>query len=247
MFFSESCSKNRATFFFYIVFMKILIVSATIAEIQPLLNSLGITVEKNKNYYHSRIASHEVSVLITGPGMVATAFHLGEINLQNFDFALNAGIAGSFTNDLAIGELVHITTDCFAELGADYGDNFIPLCKLEFATDLPDAIFNEQGEIVNPTTCGNPKLREVKSVKGITVNTINGETHRIEKIKRIFAPDTESMEGAAFLYACIKKKTPCFQLRTISNYIEPRNLNRWNIPFAIANLNRQLPEIISAF
>jgi len=227
--------------------MKILIVSATFAEIQPLINSLGIAVEKNKNHYKSRIASHDISILITGPGMAATAFHLGEIHLHNFDIALNAGIAGSFIKDLTIGELVHVTTDCFAELGADYGNSFVPLNKLEFSADLSDAVFNEQGKIINPSTHTNPFINQLKPVQGITVNTINGEAKRIEKIKNLFDPDTESMEGAAFLYACLKKKIPCFQLRTISNYIEPRNLNHWNIPFAIANLNRKLPEIISAF
>ncbi|HPS26880.1 MAG TPA: futalosine hydrolase [Bacteroidales bacterium] len=227
--------------------MKILIVSATFAEIQPLLNNLGIAVVKNKNCFHSRIALHEISILITGPGMVATAFYLGEINLQNFDIALNTGIAGSFSKDIAIGELVQVTNDCFAELGADYGENFVPLCKLDFSPDLPDPVFDEQGKIINPTTNNNPRIKQLKSVKGITVNTINAEAKRIERIKSLFDPDTESMEGAAFLYACLKKKIPCFQLRSISNYIEPRNLNHWNIPFAIANLNRKLPEIISAF
>jgi len=57
----------------------------------------------------------------------------------------------------------------------------------------------------------------------------------------------ESMEGAAFLFACLKKGIPCFQLRSISNYIEPRNLNNWNIPHAIGFLNKGLDEIISAF
>jgi hypothetical protein len=62
--FSESCSKIRATFFFLYRFMKILLFPP-LAEIQPLLNNLGIAVVNNKNCFHSRIALHEISILIT--------------------------------------------------------------------------------------------------------------------------------------------------------------------------------------
>jgi hypothetical protein len=114
--------------------------------------------------------------------------------------------------------------------------NLCPLSASWISLLICPIRFDEQGKIINPTTNNNPRIKQLKSVKGITVNTINAEAKRIERIKSLFAPDTESMEGAAFFYACLKKKIPCFQLRTISNYIEPRNLNNWNIPFAIANL-----------
>lgn len=227
--------------------MKILIVSATLTEIQPLMNSLGIKAEKQKNTYHSCIASHEITILITGIGMVAMAYHIGEINKNDFDMALNAGISGSFGKDLAIGELVNVTTDCFAELGADYEDKFIPLNRMDFAKDVPESFFNNKGEILNHTKTDNQHINTLKKVRGITVNTVSGEQKRIEKVTALFAPDVESMEGAAFFYGCQKKSLPYFQLRTISNYIEPRNLNNWNIPFAIALLNKKLPEIITAF
>ncbi|HNW90377.1 MAG TPA: futalosine hydrolase [Bacteroidales bacterium] len=227
--------------------MRILVVSATLAELQPMINNLKITVDQQKNTYHTNFASHEITMLITGIGMVATAYHMGEINKTDFDMALNVGIAGSFTRDLAIGELVNVTTDGFAELGADYGDKFIPLNHLDFAKDSTEPFIDINGQINNPTPTDNPILSDLRKAKGITVNTVNGETKRIEKIKELFAPDIESMEGASFLYGCLKKSLPCFQLRTISNYIEPRNLNNWNIPFAIANLNKQLLEIIKAF
>ena len=227
--------------------MKILIVSATIAELQPLFNALKITVNKSNRIYHAEYSGHTITIMITGVGMVATAFLLGGIQKEDFDIALNAGIAGSFSKELPVGQLVNVASDCFAELGADYGDKFVPLADLDFGNEYSEKFITKNGEIQNHTTTVNLVINKLKKVRGITVNTINGEETRIKKVTELFAPDVESMEGAAFLYGCLKKDLPCFQLRTISNYIEPRNLNNWNIPFAIANLNKQLLEIIAAF
>jgi futalosine hydrolase len=227
--------------------MKILIVSATFEEIKAFANVLKISVSPNIDFYTALYAGHKVSLLITGVGMVATAFHLGVINKDDFDIIINAGIAGSFTGELETGQLVNVTYDCFAELGADYGDKFIPLYDLDFAKDYAEPFQGDKGVIINHTITCNPLINELKKVKGITVNTINGEAGRIRNTLKLFSPQVESMEGAAFLYACLKKKAPCFQLRTISNYIEPRNLNNWKIPLAIGILNKRLIEIIEAF
>jgi futalosine hydrolase len=48
------------------------------------------------------------------------------------------------------------------------------------------------------------------------------------------------MEGAAFAYVCAKMKVNAIQIRSISNQVEPRNRNNWNIPLAIKNLNEVL-------
>jgi futalosine hydrolase len=227
--------------------MRILIVSATFAEIKPLAKTLKVDVVPSNNRYTTTYAGHEITLLITGVGMVATAFHMGGLKKDVFDMAINAGIAGSFNKELQTGQLVNVTTDCFAEMGADYGDKFIPLYNMDFAKDFAEPFMTKGGILQNPTQTPNSIINELPRVSGITVNTVNGKAERIEKIMEMFAPDVESMEGAAFLFGCLKKGIPCFQLRAISNYIEPRNLNNWNIPLAIGILNKRLIEIIAAF
>jgi futalosine hydrolase len=227
--------------------MRILIVSATFAEVKAFANVLKISVVPNININKANYAGHEISLLITGVGMVATAFHMGGINKDDFDLAINAGIAGSFSKELQPGQLVNVTTDCFAELGADYGEKFIPLYTMDFAKDFAEPFLNKEGVIKNPTLSDNAIINELKKVKGITVNTVNGKAERIQMIVEMFSPDIESMEGAAFLFGCLKKGIPCFQIRAISNYIEPRNLSNWNIPLAIGILNKRLVEIVGAF
>jgi futalosine hydrolase len=52
------------------------------------------------------------------------------------------------------------------------------------------------------------------------------------------------MEGAAFMFVCELENIPYVQIRAVSNYVEKRNREAWNIPLAIVNLNKQVFEII---
>jgi futalosine hydrolase len=82
-----------------------------------------------------------------------------------------------------------------------------------------------------------PVLKNLRQVDAVTVNTVHGNEKSIKSVKRKYNPDIESMEGAAFFYVCMMEKIPCIQLRAVSNYVERRNKNSWNIPLAIRNLN----------
>lgn len=226
--------------------MKILLVAATHAEVTPLAVALTLDLDKQKHRYQCTYKGHEITLLITGVGIVATAFQMGNLEAKSYDVALNVGIAGSFNRTLAIGEVLNITTDCFSELGADYGDRFIPLYSMDFAKEFDNGIINKNCEIQNTSQTTNIIITNLKQAKGITVNTINGNEERIAKVAKQFSPDVESMEGAAFLYGCMLKEIPCFQIRGISNYIEPRNLNNWNIPFAISMVNRVVVAILDS-
>ena len=57
-------------------------------------------------------------------------------------------------------------------------------------------------------------------------------------------PQIESMEGAAFFYACKIARIPCLQIRSISNYVERRNKASWDILLAIKTLNNEILNLI---
>ncbi len=89
-----------------------------------------------------------------------------------------------------------------------------------------------------------PVLRQLKKVKGITINTVHGNKKSISKVISLYQPDVESMEGAAFFYACNKFNIPALQLRSVSNYVERRNVKNWNIPLAVKNLNEAVISLL---
>jgi futalosine hydrolase len=89
------------------------------------------------------------------------------------------------------------------------------------------------------------RLKEnIKPARAITVNTATGSEATREKLISKFNPDIETMEGAAFFYICSREKIPFLSLRAISNMVENRNRNNWNIPLALKNLSEMLDEVI---
>lgn len=210
--------------------MKLLLVAATLPEIQPFLTAYPIDNESDEK----QVAEHSVKVLVTGAGMVPTAFALGRHLAQNsYDLAINIGIAGSFDFDLSLGDVCIITEDTFAELGAEDGDEFLSLDKLGLGitsqTHRPHPGFLTGG---------------LKAVRAITVNKVHGNELSIAKALARFSPQIESMEGAAFFYACNQSDTRCIQLRAISNYVERRNREKWDIGLAVNNLNNTLINLL---
>jgi futalosine hydrolase len=52
------------------------------------------------------------------------------------------------------------------------------------------------------------------------------------------------MEGAVVLYVCNWVGIPCIQIRSISNFVEPRDSAQWNIPLALEELNQSVKEVL---
>ncbi|MBL7882447.1 MAG: futalosine hydrolase [Bacteroidia bacterium] len=219
--------------------MKFLIVSATRFEIEPFFNKMDSINSVNSNHFFANYKHHQIDFLITGVGMVATAFYLAKMLSNNYDFAINAGICGSFNKNIDVGTVVNIYEDIFSELGAEDGESFLTLEELK----LPGT----QKVKTTPLPFKNNLIELLPKVTGVTVNTTHGNEKSIEKVVQLFHPFVESMEGAAFIYSCEKEKTPCIQLRAVSNYVEKRNKEAWNIPLAIENLNTHLIAILNDF
>lgn len=195
--------------------MKVLVVAATQLELAKVYEHFNLLKEdfvKTRNF----------DILITGVGMIATAFALGQQLDKSYDLVVNVGIAGSFDKDIPLGSLVNIYSDTFSELGAEDLDNFLTIDELGFGKN---------------TFFSSHEIADLPKVKGITVNKVHGNVKSIETIKQKFEPQVESMEGAAVFYACEKLNIPCLQIRSISNYVTPRAKETWEIGLAIKALN----------
>lgn len=66
---------------------------------------------------------------------------------------------------------------------------------------------------------------------------MHGKLSSIKKVTILYQPQVETMESAAFYFACEQNKWKNCVIRSISNYVEKRNKDKWNIPLAIKNLN----------
>ncbi len=212
--------------------MKTLLVAATEAEIAPFL--------KSDNYKDSSI-----DLLISGLGITFTTFELTQHLMQKkYDLVINVGIAGSFSQKYPIGTVVQVTEEQFADLAYETQEDYETFFESPFldANTFPFKNGKLLSEIRLPFT---KTLNSLPKVKGITVNKVHGQAESISIVQKKFDPDVESMEGAAVFYVCKQLSIPVLQIRSVSNFVEPRNKENWNIPLAINRLNKFLNEIFS--
>lgn len=217
--------------------MKILVVAATELEVKGLLKEPAETGVPHRLF---DVSENSVDVLISGVGAVPAAFCLARF-VEDYDFIINVGIAGSYSSNISIGQVVVVDWDCFGDYGIDNNGHFISLSEVGFA----DASSN-----VN--NLSNPWLNKIDipeylvKVKGITLGTASGSEQSIGKIKQLWNPDIETMESAAVFYVCLLLNKPFICLRAISNFVEPRNKSKWRIKEALDNLNTEVIKFISS-
>ncbi len=204
--------------------MQILLVAATIQEIEPFLN-----------------IRPEVDHLITGVGCSETIYHLTKRLLQiDYDLVIQAGIAGSFNQSIHLGDVVVVDQDNFADVGIFEKNHFKTIFKAGFGNE--DLFPYHKGWLNGDKTISDQF--HIPKVKAVTVNTITDNETAIKRMISTFDPQIETMEGAALHYVCLQEKVPFIQLRSISNFVGERNKEKWKLKEAIQNLNEALIRIV---
>jgi len=218
--------------------VKILYVTATLQEsdtLQKIREQLKINGDTGK---------FELNLLVSGIGSIATAWNLKRWIESNGkpDLAINGGIAGSFRDELFPGDVVLPVTDCFADSGIEDGNDFFTLSEagLISADEFP----YKNGILYADTFYINKIKNILKPVRAITVNTATGSESTRNRLIKKFNPDIETMEGATFFYICSRENIPFLAVRAISNKVELRNKDRWNIPLALNNLSEKLIDVL---
>lgn len=215
--------------------MKILLVAATPFEIAPLSQHLDKDFNKVTETLYQK-GTLQVEVLVTGIGIANTAYKLGKAFAQNkYDLAINAGIAGAFNKELKLGDVVNVVSELFGDLGIEEADGaFTDLFENKL---LSDNDIYQNGKIYNLDAA---EFSFLPQAKALTINKVHGFSSSIEAIEKKYDVDIESMEGAAFFLACRSAEVKFLQIRAISNYVEKRNRDNWDLPLSIGNLNQVL-------
>ena len=211
----------------------ILVVAATAKEISPFID-----LARAGNFT-------SVDILISGIGLVASTYHLTkQLGLKKYDLVIQPGVAGCFDPAIDLGQVVAVKQDAIAD------QSVVELEKLKTLFDLKlvpqDQYPYQKGWLINSNK-EILKRSKLKLVKGISVNQISTSKQMIKFYRDVFAPVTESMEGAALHYVCLLENVPFLQIRSISNYIGERNKKKWNMMDSVSNLNESLIRIINNY
>jgi len=224
--------------------MRLLLVAATQLEIAPLVARLtpaSHSLERWASFGYGPQAPlaygpHDVDILVTGVGMTATATWCARVLArQSYDLVVNLGVCGSFDPACPPGTVVNVMTDCMPELGAEDGEQFLTIQELGLLR--PDDPPFTGGRLVNPFVPPHAAIGTLRRVNGITVNTVHGKEASIARVVERARPDIESMEGAAFMHACLVSRVRFAQVRAVSNMVERRNRPAWKLAEAVDALN----------
>jgi len=203
--------------------MKILIIAATPHELKHIIESGRV--------------DDNINILLTGVGMIEASITASAHLVHNiYDLIIHAGIAGAIDRSLKLGELIAIKKDNLYELGAENHHEFLTLDKLYLEQYAVSTICIKSIYELN-----------IKNVNAITVNTVHGSSESIHTLRGRSDAQIETMEGFAIARVCQLFALPLVSLRAISNYVEPRNRDNWQIEKAIINLNEFILHFLSRY
>jgi len=240
----EMCLQEPKVHILYVFLfvMKILLVSATRFEVKPLADRFE-NIELIPSILHKLRFDHlEIDLLTTGIGMVQTAFCLGKhMTPGSYDLAINAGICGAYSKDIPIGSVIHVIEECIPEAGVEQDGRFLSLFEAGLLD--PDEFPFDQGKLINVNYPKMTSLEQLNTGRGNTVITLQTDPGKINRLKTLFPADVESMEGAAFLWACMVEDVVCTQIRAVSNLVGERDKSKWDIRAAVKNLDVVLAQL----
>lgn len=206
--------------------MKILLVAATDQEISSLRERIM-----------QQPIKPSIDFLVTGIGMVATTYALTKkLQEDRYDLVIALGIAGAIDHRISIGEVVCVDQDEIYNFGVEDGSQVLPFSAIGLDGDA----------VLKPLLPFSSSLvQQLKWVKAVSVNTAHGNQQSIGKLVQRTEASIETMEGAAFFYVCNQEKVSCLHLRAISNRVERRNRETWDIPLALDQLTTTAYSILN--
>lgn len=219
---------------------KVLFVTASEMEVRLLLNDCTFLDAQNDFLKSYRYNDKEFDLLVTGQGTTFTTFHLTNLlSHTGYLMIINAGLAGSLTEEIRVGDVVNVVEEEFADLGIEEDQGFLTLFDSGYLK--PDE-FPFENRILRSDHL--PYASHLKRVKGITTNVFHGRKTSVIELKSRFRAQVESMEGAAVFYVCRWLGLPVIQIRAVSNFVAPHEEAQWDIPLALDNLKLTLLSLL---
>lgn len=196
--------------------------------------------------FRGDIAGRELILAVTGIGKVNAASAL-TVLLERFtpELVINTGCGGAFPGSgLAIGELAIAGSENFADEGVQTPEGWrgLDLIGIPVFDGGGERIFNSIGLPRNLAAgaleCARKHGFRVELGPFLTVSTCSGTSVHGEELLRRFPGICENMEGAALAQVALIYGVPLLEVRGISNLVEDRDLARWDLSRAVAEVQR---------
>jgi len=200
----------------------ILVVTAVEAEKNAILTSLGDDPR------------FQVETMGVGP-MLAAAKTSEFLVKDSYDVVINMGVAGGFPGVAKVGEVVVASEMIAADLGAESAEGYKPIEELGFGQSRLQCAEEYTKSIIDKINRDTDILAHLGPI--LTKSTVTGTVETLGLLtKQVPNAAAEAMEGFGVATAAMIHNIPCFEIRTISNPVGPRDRGAWKLNEALASL-----------
>jgi futalosine hydrolase len=226
-------------------------------ELLPLLGLMdGLSEDKTglRRSFSGTLHGHTVAAIISGVGQANTAQTLTAIlEAGAASMVIMGGSAGAYAKSgLTVGDVAVATEEVYADLGVitpkgwnkmeETGMSLLERDGRRYFNRFPTSFGQYEGAIKAVAASG---LRSAPGGQGrqpavsygpfLSVSTISGTSARGDELFVRFRALCENMEGAAAAQVAALYGIPFIEVRGISNMVEDRDRDRWDIDTASYN------------
>lgn len=213
----------------------------------------------SKSILEGSLEGHNVSLCVGGMGKVNAA-HAATLLLSEFqpDALVVFGIGGAYpSSGAAVGDIAIAKEEIAGDEGVMTLDGFrdteyigIPLIKTAASTlyttyPASDSLLKH----VLQAIVSGEQTQSIKAHLGsfVTLSTCTGTTSRAQELESRYHALCENMEGAAAVQVAELHGVPWVEIRGISNIVEDRFTEKWNIPLAANVAQKAVMQILEVF
>ncbi len=223
---------------------KTLLVSATLWELEafwdmrlsPSARASLTPILSDPLYMGHFTVDKTLDCCITGVGVASVLINLAACSLETYDWVLGVGFVGSYTEALAVGDVVQVSEDAFADYGLEEETGFVSLANTPFPSIMKGRMFCVAS---NKTTTFYPTVRSF--TKSVATGNM---TAPLGLVPQAYDVQVESMESAAFALLCSRRARTYTSLRVVSNYVRPGAA--WDVALAKARLAQALVQVLGS-
>ena len=228
----------------------LLLVSATELEsgaIQGALGDAKIAQRAGKTAIVGNLCGWRCTLLHTGIGTVNAAHALTcQLEHQLPDLVIQFGIGGAYVPaGLPIRSVVLATEEIYGDVGVVTLEGWKPVDEIGIPLVHGDPPYFNRFPLDPQLVATATEICGVRSGTFVTVSQCSGVQAVGDALHARFNALCESMEGAAAAHICTLYDVPFLEVRGISNLVEDRQPDRWDIPGAADSAQSALIKIIS--
>jgi futalosine hydrolase len=204
------------------------------------------------------LAGHRVLFCIGGMGKVNSAHAATLLSGYNPSAIIVFGIGGAYPSSKAkIGDVALAKEEIAGDEGVLTPEGFkdtefigIPLLKTSTSViynryTSPDSLIRQSFQSLYAGLRGEEKTVHLGTF--VTLSTCTGTTERARELEERYHGLCENMEGAAVAQVAELHRIPWVEVRGISNVVEDRDLQKWDIPCAAQTVQQAVLHLLEGW